>query len=136
MSPPRRLRVLSSPIPAAAGGDLLRGGMSVKSFQPDADARGLNGRVDAKSLRDSLLRDSLLVTRIDGMHSHTCAEAIVEAVAALPGVRETEVDFASGQASIIFDAQKVAAHQLIEAVETAGYRCADAALGSGGGAVE
>ena len=112
--------------------------MNVKTSQSDAesDARGLNGRVDAKSLRDSLLRDSLLITRIDGMHSHTCAETIVEAVGALPGVKETEVDFASGQASIIFDAQKVAAHQLVEAVEAAGYRCADAALGSGGGAVE
>ena len=123
--------------------------MNAKTSQPEAaprinaradgdarDARGLNGRADAKSLRESLLRDSLLITRIDGMHSHTCAEAIVEAVAALPGVKETEVDFASGQASIIFDAQKVAAHQLVEAVEAAGYRCADSALGSGGGVVE
>ena len=67
------------------------------------------------------------------MHSHGCADLIIESVAGLPGVKETEVDFASGQASIIFDAQKVAVHQLIDAVDKAGYRCGDYALGSGGG---
>ena len=87
-------------------------------------------------MRDSLMRDSLLVTRVDGMHSHTCEETIVKAVTGLPGVREVEVDFASGQASIIFDARKVSAHQLIGAIELAGYRCDDPAQGAGGAAVE
>ena len=62
---------------------------------------------DAKDLRDSLLRDSLLIARVDGMHAHTCQEAITARVGILAGVKEVEVDFASGQASIIFDARKV-----------------------------
>ena len=87
-------------------------------------------------MRDSPLRDSLLVTQVDGMHSHTCEDRIIRAVGSLPGVREVEVDFASGQASVIFDARKVSTHQLIEAIESAGYRCADPAMGHGGGALE
>lgn len=70
------------------------------------------------------------------MHSHTCEERIVSAVSALPGVREVEVDFASGQTSVIFDAQKVAVHQILEVIETTGYRVGDYALGSGGGVIE
>lgn len=88
------------------------------------------------SMRESILRDSLLVGRIDGMHSHTCDQAIVSAVSALAGVREVEVDFASGQTSVIFDAQKIAVHQIIDVIEKAGYRVSDYALGSGGGVVE
>ena len=102
------------------------------------NARGGPGgksRTD-RELRDSLLRDSLMVTHVDGMHSHTCEEVIIAAVAALPGVREVEVDFATGQASVIFDARKVSAHQVVSAIEAAGYRCADSALSSGGGSPE
>lgn len=87
-------------------------------------------------MRESVLRDSLLVGRIDGMHAHTCEERIVSAVSALQGVREVEVDFASGQTSVIFDAQKIAVHQIIEVIEEAGYRVSDYALGSGGGVVD
>ena len=78
-------------------------------------------------------RDSLLVTRVEGMHAHTCETAISQSVGALPGVREVEVDFPSGQASVIFDARKVTAHQILATIEAAGYRCADHALGSGDG---
>lgn len=88
------------------------------------------------STRESVLRDSLLVGRIDGMHSHRCEEAIIEAVSSLAGVREVEVDFPSGQTSVIFDAQKVAVHQIIDVIEKTGYRVSDYALGAGGGVVE
>ena len=83
----------------------------------------------SRDARESL-RDSLLVTRVEGMHCHRCEEAIVKAVSALPGVREVEVDFATGQASVIFDARKLAGRQVIAAIESAGYRCPDAGLPS------
>jgi copper chaperone CopZ len=86
--------------------------------------------------QESLSRDSLLVVPIDGMHSYQCEQAIKDALSRLPGVRETEVDFPSAQASIIFEARKITAHQLVEAIEQAGYRCGEHALGSGGGRIE
>ena len=86
--------------------------------------------------RESLLRDSLLIVTVEGMHSHRCEEAIVSRLSADPGVREAEVDFASGQASVIFDARKVTAHQLLAMIVEAGYRCGPYALGSGGGRIE
>ncbi len=123
--------------------------MTHKSSNSDAEAAGgvqADGRRDAVSASpgktgrdrnsDSMMRDSLMVTRVDGMHCHKCEERIVRSVTALPGVREVEVDFASGQASIIFDSRKVSAHQVIGAIEEAGYRCEDSALGNNGGAVE
>ena len=38
------------------------------------------------------------------------------------GVREAEVDFASGQASVLFDRTAVTIKQLMESVNQAGYR--------------
>ena len=109
--------------------------MDQETAQDISNARGLVGRHDGRSLRESLLRDSLLIVQIEGMHSHVCETTIIDGLTALGGVKEAEVDFASGQASIIFDAQKVAPHQLLATVEAAGYRCGDYALGSGGGGV-
>ncbi len=74
-------------------------------------------------------RDSLLIVAISGMHSHACEEAVVSGLEAVGGVREAEVDFPSGQASVIYDARTVAAHTLMEAVEEAGYRCGEYHLG-------
>ena len=85
--------------------------------------------------RESLARDSLLVVGVEGMHSHACEAAIVDALDAMPGVREAEVDFPSGMASVIFDARRTTAHQLVAAIESAGYPCGEYALGSGGGKV-
>ncbi len=105
--------------------------------EPSGSGRGtVRQEPEGREKRDSLLRDSLLVTAVEGMHSHRCEETIVRAVTALPGVREVEVDFASGQASVIFDARKVSGHQVITAIEHVGYRCADPVFGSGGGPVE
>ena len=66
-------------------------------------------------------RDQLALIRIEGMHCHKCEQAIQKALSHLPGVHEVEVDFNSGQASVLFDRGAVTARQLMDAVETAGY---------------
>lgn len=40
----------------------------------------------------------------------------------MPGVHEVEVDFASGQASVLFDPGAINIGQLIEAVKETGYK--------------
>lgn len=65
--------------------------------------------------------DQLVVIRIDGMHCHKCEQRIVSAVKSLEGVREVEVDFASGQASVLFDRERVTVGQLMRAIGEAGY---------------
>jgi Cu+-exporting ATPase len=67
-------------------------------------------------------RDQLAVIRIEGMHCHKCEQTIQKALAEQPGVREVEVDFNSGQASVLFDRGSVSVSTLMEAVNTAGYR--------------
>lgn len=67
-------------------------------------------------------RDQLAVIRIEGMHCHKCEQAIQKALSARPGVHEVEVDFNSGQASVLFDRGSVGVTELMEIVNTAGYR--------------
>ena len=66
-------------------------------------------------------RDQFAVIRVEGMHCHKCEQAIQRSLAALPGVREVEVDFASGQASVIFDRNAVSISKLMETIDAAGY---------------
>ena len=66
-------------------------------------------------------RDQLAVIRIEGMHCHKCEQAIQRAMEQHSGVHEVEVDFASGQASVLFDRGSVTVGQLMEAVNQAGY---------------
>ena len=66
-------------------------------------------------------RDQLVLIRVEGMHCHKCETSIRKAVGALPGVHEVEVDFNSGQASVLYDQSQVAVPQLMGAVEEAGY---------------
>jgi copper chaperone CopZ len=66
--------------------------------------------------------DQLALINIEGMHCHKCEKAISRALEALPGVHEVEVDFNSGQASILFDRNLVTVPQLMEAVNQAGYQ--------------
>ena len=66
-------------------------------------------------------RDQLAVIRVEGMHCHKCERAIQKALSALPGVHEVEVDFASGQASVLFDRAATQVSDLMEAVNAAGY---------------
>jgi copper chaperone CopZ len=66
--------------------------------------------------------DQFALIRIEGMHCHRCEETIQRALQTLPGVHEVEVDFASGQASVLFDPKSVAVPQLVESITDAGYR--------------
>ena len=65
--------------------------------------------------------DQFVLIRIEGMHCHKCERGIQSALATLDGVHEVEVDFASAQASVLFDRDQISVTQLIEAVEGAGY---------------
>ena len=66
--------------------------------------------------------DQFALIKIDGMHCHKCEQSIQQALLAFPGVHEVEVDFASGQASVLFDPSAVSVAQLMESVNAAGYR--------------
>jgi copper chaperone CopZ len=66
--------------------------------------------------------DRFVLIKIEGMHCHRCEEAIRKAMLRHPGVHEVEVDFASGQASVLFDSDQVKPAQLVEAVREAGYK--------------
>ncbi len=67
-------------------------------------------------------RDHLALIRIEGMHCHKCEQTIQKALQLNPGVHEVEVDFNSGQASVLFDRGAVTIRDLMDAVNTAGYR--------------
>lgn len=67
-------------------------------------------------------RDQLAVIRVEGMHCHKCEQTIQNLLSGYPGVREVEVDFNSGQASVLFDRGAVSISELMEAVNAAGYR--------------
>lgn len=73
-------------------------------------------------LIQDVTQDQLAIIRIEGMHSHQCELAIQSALGRSDGVFEVEVDFLSGQASVLFDPAKVAVPDLKEAIEAAGYR--------------
>ena len=66
-------------------------------------------------------RDQLALIRIEGMHCHKCENAIQRALSRQPGVHEVEVDFPTGQASVLYDRGAVTMHELTEAVTEAGY---------------
>jgi copper chaperone CopZ len=68
-----------------------------------------------------VVRDQLAVIRIEGMHCHKCEQTIQKLLSSYPGVREVEVDFNSGQASVLFDRGTVSVSKLMEAVNAAGY---------------
>ena len=67
-------------------------------------------------------RDHLVVIGIEGMHCHKCEQAIQQSLKRLSGVSEVEVDFPTAQASVLFDASRVAVSDLMHAVVQAGYR--------------
>jgi copper chaperone CopZ len=67
-------------------------------------------------------RDQLALIKIEGMHCHKCEQKIQKALTRHPGVHEVEVDFASGQASVLYDQKSVTVAKLMEAVNGAGYR--------------
>jgi len=65
--------------------------------------------------------DQLAIIRIEGMHCHKCELAIQKSLMQLPGVHEVEVDFNSGQASVLYDHKQVGVKPLMDAVTAAGY---------------
>lgn len=66
-------------------------------------------------------KDHLALIRIEGMHCHKCEKRIQKALAGNPGVHEVEVDFNSGQASVLFDQEQVSVKTLLDSVTSAGY---------------
>ena len=69
-------------------------------------------------------QDQFALIKIEGMHCHKCEQSIQKSLLRNPGVHEVEVDFASGQASILFDPAAVTVVQLMDSVKEAGYRAA------------
>jgi len=67
-------------------------------------------------------RDQLAVIKIEGMHCHKCEQAIQRALVLIPGVHEVEVDFNSGQASVLYQSGAVSVKQLMDAITKAGYK--------------
>lgn len=66
--------------------------------------------------------DQLALIRIEGMHCHRCEQSIQKLLEKLPGVHEVEVDFNSGQASVLFHKGALTVGQLSDAIIAAGYR--------------
>ncbi len=73
-------------------------------------------------LMGDVAKDHLVLLQIEGMHCHRCERAIQRALGAFAGVREVEVDFLSGQASVLHEPGCVSPQQLMDAVASAGYR--------------
>lgn len=69
-------------------------------------------------------QDQLALIRIEGMHCHKCEQTIQKALQRQAGVHEVEVDFNSGQASVLFDRGRVTVGQLVDWVNQAGYHAA------------
>ena len=67
-------------------------------------------------------QDQLAVIRIEGMHCHKCEQGIQRALQKLPGVHEVEVDFNSGQASILYRPGSVTVKQLMDTIANTGYK--------------
>jgi copper chaperone CopZ len=67
-------------------------------------------------------RDQFVLIKIEGMHCHRCQQAIKKALQENDGVHEVEVDFLSGQASVLYNPQAITIRQLMECVAHAGYR--------------
>ncbi len=66
--------------------------------------------------------DQLAIIKIDGLHCHKCEQTIRKALAVFPGVQEVEVDFLSGQASVLYARDSVAVKELMDAINGVGYR--------------
>ena len=66
--------------------------------------------------------DRFVLIRIEGMHCHKCEMSIKKILQQRLGVHEVEVDFASGQASVLYDPAAISVGQLVEAVKQTGYK--------------
>ena len=71
---------------------------------------------------DNVGADQLAIIRIEGMHCHKCEQTIQKSLLQHRGVHEVEVDFNSGQASVLYDHSKVTVKTLTDAITEAGYQ--------------
>ncbi len=78
---------------------------------------------------DDVSRDQFAVIRVDGMHCHRCEQTIRRAISVHPGVHEVEVDFLSGQVSVLYNQRVVGVPQMMSAVAAAGYKATGFAQG-------
>jgi P-type Cu+ transporter len=76
-------------------------------------------------------QDQWVSIRIEGMHCHRCQQAIQKELTANAGVHEAEVDFASGQASVLYDPAAIKVRQLVDVIQQAGYRATGFTQGRG-----
>lgn len=67
-------------------------------------------------------RDQFVMIKIEGMHCHRCQKAIQAALQRHDGVHEVEVDFPSGQASVLYDPSAIKIRELVDTIADAGYR--------------
>lgn len=77
-------------------------------------------------------KDRLAVIRVEGLHCHKCEAAIRSALVREPGVHEVEVDFLSGQASVLFDSERINVRQIMDGIGAAGYRAVSFTLNQQG----
>jgi copper chaperone CopZ len=80
---------------------------------------------------DHVHGDQFVLIKIEGMHCHRCQRAIAKALQANRGVHEVEVDFLSGQASVLYDPGAVSVRALMDTVAQAGYRATGFSQGRG-----
>ena len=83
-------------------------------------------------MEQEMIRDQFALIRVEGMHCHKCELAIKKSLQGHIGVHEVEVDFASGQASVIYNPRIVSIPQLMDAVKTAGYAATGFTKGQAG----
>lgn len=62
---------------------------------------------------------------IEGMHCASCAQAIDKSLKKVEGIENSNVSYASKEALIEFDEEKVGMEDISKAVESAGYRLAE-----------
>jgi Cu+-exporting ATPase len=79
------------------------------------------GGQETLTMPNDVSRDQFALIRIEGMHCHRCEVAITKALMNFVGIHEVEVDFASGQASVLYNPRIATVSQMMEAVNEAGY---------------
>lgn len=65
---------------------------------------------------------SKLTLAVSGMSCGHCRAHVQQALTALDGVREADVELATGRATVVYDASVVTPDRMAEAVREAGYR--------------
>jgi copper chaperone CopZ len=96
--------------------------LSLRWQEWPAVSDGLDMAPGGRYMAQQVAADQWAVFSIVGMHCHRCEKAIQKQLGQIPGVHEAEVDFNSGQASVLYNPHMVSRPQLIEAIHEAGYQ--------------